>query len=191
MAALLRFGGPGKNERRQNQRAGQIAEPPCDPDALGAPPRRVARQIEARDANRRARGCAQAGDEREAENVGHASVSVAAARETLDEIRAQNGFDGVAGRDAERRRDRSGGGDVDEKGAGEDGRPQVAADQEQRRDRDSRRRPHGRRARMHGRQREPCLCGGHVADKKAHPRQQPAHLFSICRAMVAQGRNSR
>src|SRR5256885_14072817 len=80
-------------------------------------------------------------------------------------------FQRVADRDPQRRQDGAGGRDVDEEGAGEDHRPDTAAQQQHGGERDAPRRPDGRPARVHhgGGEAPPGGDDGNDAHAQRHP----------------------
>ena len=185
--AIARADGPGrlaakgqKQKRRDHEIAGRVAEPPREPDGARVRPVRVAAEHERADADGGAdRRAEQRGRHHELEDVLRAIEGRDAAGEALDERRADERLQRVAGGDAERRQHRARGADVDEEGAREDHRPDAAPEQQHGDQRDARGRPHGRRVRVDARERQAQLAGDEIEDADAErggePDRPPLH----------------
>ena len=77
--------------------------------------------------------------------VARAFLDATTTGEAIDEVRAEQPLERVAGRDRHGARYRARGAEVHQKRTHHDGRPDVVPDEQQGGERDPRRRPHGRR----------------------------------------------
>src|SRR5437899_6705468 len=94
-------GAPQEEERRHDERAGGVAEPPCQPDRRVVAPTRKPAEGKARDSKRCAHGGADdAGEKSEFENVLRAIECPGTVGEPSDEESAKKCFKRISHRDA-------------------------------------------------------------------------------------------
>ena len=145
-------GAPQEEERRHDERAGGVAEPPCQPDRRVVAPTRKPAEGKARDSKRGAHGGADdPGQKSEFENVLRAIKRPGTVGEPSDQVCAQYCLKGISHRDSNGGTDGASGGHVDQKCAEENTRPDAIAAHEKSSQRQSGGRPHGSRAGMHNR----------------------------------------
>ena len=104
----------------------------------------------------------QAREETKSENILRAFEDVASAGKTVDEIAADNSFEGVANGDADGSWNGSGGGDVDEKCSGQNCGPHAVTKNKEGSESDSGAGPYGACAGMNGGQFQAQLSGDKV-----------------------------
>ena len=143
--APVRCDKPKNDQGCEHEPAGDIAEPPGDPDCPVIRPVSKTAKGETGDAKSRGDHRARHDGEREFENVLGAIESASAAGKSIDEPGAANRFECVSRCDPERRGEVSRSREIDEKCAEKNGRPRAVTEQEQSRERNSRGRPHRRR----------------------------------------------
>lgn len=119
--AIPRAARPHEQERRDDQRAGSISQPPCGPDGREVCPVRKPCERQAGDAYCRTNCRAQERrKEREPKDVGRAAKRVPAVGERVDKVGPDQAFQSVPASNGERRRHGTGGRQVGEKRAEED-----------------------------------------------------------------------
>src|SRR5437870_2378907 len=136
--------GPQEQDGSHHEVSGRVSQPPRQPDVAVVLPAGEPAEREARDAKGRGHGRADDGrEQRESDDVPGVLERPWAVGEPIDEIRGHYPLERVPGRDADRRGERSGRGEIDEKGAHEDGRPDTDAQQQEGREGDPGRGPDG------------------------------------------------
>jgi hypothetical protein len=170
-----RFAGDGEDDRRDDQRAERIAEPPVEPQDGEARPGLDAGQGQRGDADRGADGgAAQRRCQHVGQDVGDPPERAVEAMTGPEPPDRGDGLERVAGGDQERGPQRCARPGVGEEGAGPDRRPQAQAAQQQGRDRDPGRGPDGRDLFGAERQLEPERRRSDVRGRHDGGRRQPA-----------------
>jgi hypothetical protein len=138
-----------------------VPGPPEEPrEAVGA--RQIVREPQNGDSVRRAdRGAYDGAEQDQRKHVSNA-IERRAEASACQKRAADNCLKGVADGDRERNRNRRTTRRVCDERRDQDRRPQPAAEEDQRRERDPSRRPHGRDHAMRHRKREPKLRGTHI-----------------------------
>ena len=158
-ASEPRSGAPGQDDRRDEQVARGIAHPPRPPERSKRRPRLEPADAQTGDADRRAHGGAhQRAAHDQPERIAKPVRRVARPDEATHDKRRSDGFEGVARGDAEGHERRLVVGDVRDEGAEKHAGPRVDAQDDERGERQSGRRPDERH-----------LIGG-VRHREAEPR---------------------
>src|SRR5438445_619119 len=180
------------------RRHARLPQPPREPDRPQPPPARVAPRRQGRHPHRRAHGCgAEPGEHPEREDVPRPVEDLQAVRESPHEEGAEEPLERVATGDAERRPDRPRRRDVHQERPQEQGWPDPVAEQQRRGQRDARRRPHRRRARVDEGERQPELPGEEVdaGEHEEAPRYEGsaehAYLEVLPRGFLVPGQATR
>ena len=157
------LGGPEDQEGGHQDVARGIPEPPREPDGARIAPRGEAREDQAAHADGGAyHGADHGGQEEELDHFLAVHEGMPSGGEAPDQVDAEDRFERIAGRDAERCRHGAGRRDIGHEGSDEDAGPHPASQQEQRGQGDSRGRPHRGGAGMHQGQLQPQLGRSHV-----------------------------
>ena len=145
------------DHRRHQQRTGEVAEPPGQPERAQHRAVDQAADRQAGHADGRADRGRHERQQREAGDAGRGVEGRLAVREPRDQVGAQQPFDRVAGADRQRRGDRPGDGQVGGEGRDQDRRPDPEPAQQDRREGNPGRRPDRRHARIDRRELQPDL----------------------------------